>query len=118
MSFLQECLWRNFLEGFFGRIFFEKFLGGFFGGIFFWGVGIICLHCQSYLNMKGIDLFVKILVFVKILSLKNALKKGICPNTSFEIDTFCLSKLFAYKTSQEEFSHQIQTKIFRIEREY
>ena len=31
MSFLQECSWRNFLEGFFGRIFFEKFLGGFFG---------------------------------------------------------------------------------------
>ena len=37
MIFLQECLWRNFLEGFFVRTFFEKFLGGFFWEKFFLG---------------------------------------------------------------------------------
>ena len=52
----------NFLDDFFGR--------NFLGGIFWEDIlrGILCLHCESYLNMKGIDLFVKILVFVKILS--------------------------------------------------
>ena len=54
----------NFLD-FFGRIFWGGFFGGFFWRIFgriFLG-GIICLHCHqlSYLNLKGIDAFVKIL---------------------------------------------------------
>ena len=42
-------------------------------------------------------------------------KKGRCPDTSFRIDIFCVSKLFAYKTCQKEFSHQIQTKAFKKE---
>ena len=56
------------LSGFFFDIW--RIFRIFFG--FFWNFwedfleGILCLHC--YLNMKGIDLFVKILVFVKILS--------------------------------------------------
>ena len=44
---MAGIFWKNFLEGYF----WEKFLGGIFK-----------------LNMKGIDLFVKILDFVKILS--------------------------------------------------
>ena len=47
--------------GFFGKIFWEDFLGGFLGG-FFWR------NSLCYFNVEGIDLFVKILVFVKILS--------------------------------------------------
>ena len=39
-----------FLEVFFG----EDFLGGIFGGRNFL-VEFLCLHCLSYLNMKGID---------------------------------------------------------------
>ena len=35
-----------------------------------------CLHSKSYLNMEGIDLFVKILVFVKILSQWRRRKEG------------------------------------------
>ena len=46
------------MGGFFGRNFWEEFLGGTFWEDFFGG---------SYLNIKGMDLFVKILVFVKIL---------------------------------------------------
>ena len=38
-------------------------MGGFFGRIFFRRNST-----KSYLNIEGIDLFVKILVFVKILS--------------------------------------------------
>ena len=54
-----------FLGGFFGRNFFGGiFLGGFFWEEFF--VYIVKVIC--YLNMKGINLFVSILVFVKILS--------------------------------------------------
>ena len=50
---LLRFFWRIFFEDFFGGIFWENFLGG-----------ILCSHCQSllsYLNMEGIDLFVKIL---------------------------------------------------------
>ena len=43
-----------FLDKFFGRIFLEELLGG-----FFW---------EEFFVYIGIDLFVKILVFVKILS--------------------------------------------------
>ena len=57
-----ENFWKDFLGGFFGRILWEDFfLGGFFGG-FFWR------NSLCYFNVEGIDLFVKILVFVKILS--------------------------------------------------
>ena len=60
--FLVEFFGRNFLEEFFGRIFWEDFFGrNFFGRIF--GRNSI----KNYLNMEGIYLFVKILVFVKIL---------------------------------------------------
>ena len=51
--FLGEYFERNILE----EMFWEDFLGE-----------ILCLHCQlSYLNMERIDMFVKILDFVKIL---------------------------------------------------
>ena len=48
-----------------GEIFWGKFFWGNFFGEDFLG-GILCLH--YYLNMNRMDLFVKILVFVKILS--------------------------------------------------
>ena len=51
-----------FWEDFFGRIFWEDF----FGRIFFVRTFEMS-STKSYLNMEGIDLFVKILVFVKIL---------------------------------------------------
>ena len=61
--FFTEFFWRNFL----GEIFWEDFLGGFlredFLGEDFFGRN----STKSYLNIEGIDLFVKILVFVKIL---------------------------------------------------
>ena len=52
--FLEKFFGRIFLGGFFGRI----YLGGFLGG-FFW---------EEFFAYIGIDLFVKILVFVKIMS--------------------------------------------------
>jgi hypothetical protein len=62
--FLEEYFWEKFFgRNFLGEIFGRIFWGGFFGRNF--------LHCESqlsYLNMEGIDLFVTILVFVKILS--------------------------------------------------
>ena len=60
--FFVEFLWRNILGGFFERI----FLGGFFWEEFF-GRIFGRNSTKSYLNMEEIDLFVKILVFVKIL---------------------------------------------------
>ena len=63
--FLVEFLRRNFLGGFFGRI----FLGGFFVEDFFGRNST-----KSYLNIEGIDLLVKILVFVKILYLRKGRK--------------------------------------------
>ena len=48
-----------FLEDFFGGMFWEKFFRRIFSGGFFWEEFLVCI---------GIDLFVKILVFVKILS--------------------------------------------------
>ena len=70
-TFLAEFFWWNFLgdifwdfffeEVFFGRIFWEDF----FGRIFF-GRTFERSSTKSYLNMEGIDLFVKILVFVLI----------------------------------------------------
>ena len=61
-NFLVECFGRNFLGGFFGRIFF----GGFFWEDF-WEDLFGRNSTKSYLSIEGIDLFVKILVFVKIL---------------------------------------------------
>ena len=60
---MEEFFWWNFFGGiswekFFGRIFLEGFLGGLLEG-FFW---------EEFFVYIGIDLFVKILVFVKILS--------------------------------------------------
>ena len=52
-NFVGEIFW----EDFFGRNFLGGYLGGFFGRN----------STKSYLNMEGIDLFLKILVFVKIL---------------------------------------------------
>jgi hypothetical protein len=71
--FLEEFFGRNFLGGFifgriflggffwedfFGRIFWEDYLEDFLGGILW----------EEFFVYIGIDLFVKILVFVKILS--------------------------------------------------
>ena len=55
--FFEEFFWRNFSEGFLRGFFGEDFWEEFFGR-----------NYLSYLNIEGIDLFVKILVFVKILS--------------------------------------------------
>ena len=55
------------MEKYFGRIFWEDFLGGFFGEDFFfertvWRNSLFTLVSKlSYLNMKGIYVFVKIL---------------------------------------------------------
>ena len=57
----MECFGGNFLEGFlgrtFGRIFWEDYWEDFLGGIL----------CEELFVYIGIDLFVKTLVFVKIL---------------------------------------------------
>ena len=55
--FLEKFFWRIFLGGFFWRIFLEDFFGGLLGGIL----------KEEFFIYIGIDLFVKILVFVKIL---------------------------------------------------
>ena len=69
---------RNFFWGIFWRIFWKDFrrifLGGFLGGLFleeFFG-----RNSLFYFNVEGIDLFVKILVFVKILSKSRRRKEG------------------------------------------
>ena len=63
------------MEKFFGRIFWGRiFLGGFFWEDFLGGFlrrilgGILWEELFVLLDVEGIDLFVKILVFVKILS--------------------------------------------------
>ena len=58
MNFLGICL-EDFFGGiFFGGFFGKNFLGGFLGGMIW----------EEFFVYIGIDLFVKILVFVKILS--------------------------------------------------
>ena len=59
------------------RIFWEDFLGGFFWEDFF-----VRIFCEDFFwenffgrNSLGIDLFVKILVFVKILYLRKGRKE-------------------------------------------
>ena len=65
-NFLGRIIWEKFLGGFFWKEFFGRnFLGGIFWEKFF---GRNYLFTLWYLNMEGIDLYVKILVFVKILS--------------------------------------------------
>ena len=51
----------------FDGIFLEKYYGRIFGGRFFWEEFLGEIRQKSYLNMEGSDMFVKILVFVKIL---------------------------------------------------
>ena len=80
-DFFDGIFGRNFLGGFF----WDDFLGGFFWGGILWEeffgrnslftlLKLFELRTFKYylkglnLNMEGIDLFVKILVFVKILS--------------------------------------------------
>ena len=53
----MECFGGNFLEGFLGRIFWEDYWEDFLGGILW----------EELFVYIGIDLFVKTLVFVKIL---------------------------------------------------
>ena len=61
-DFFDGIFWWNFLGGFF----WEDFLEDFFGRN----------STKSYLNIEGIDLFVKILVFVKILSKSRRKEEG------------------------------------------
>ena len=56
---------------FFGR----NFLGGFFLGGIVWEDFFGNNSTKIYLHMEGIDLFVKILVFVKILYLRKGRKE-------------------------------------------
>ena len=66
--FLVKCFWRKFfLEDFFGRIFLEDFFGRIIWRIF----------GEEFFVYIGIDLFVKILVFIQILSQWRRKKEGI-----------------------------------------
>ena len=67
----EKFVVRNW-EDFSGRFFLEEFLGGFFWEEFNKKLlnRVYFSFRKSYLNMKRIDFFVKILVFVKILYLR------------------------------------------------
>ena len=68
--FWEKTFGRMFLGGlFWGGIFWEDFWEDFLGGLF----GRI--STEIYLNIEGIDLFAKILVFVKILYLRKGRKE-------------------------------------------
>ena len=68
--FLVEFFGRNLLGGYFWEDFYgNNFWGGLLGGFF--GRN----STKSYLNIEGIDLLVKILVFVKILYLRKGRRK-------------------------------------------
>ena len=69
----MEFFGKNFLGRFFGRI----FLGGFLWEDFFVEDFFGRNLTKSYLNIEGIDLLVKILVFVKILYLRKGRKEKI-----------------------------------------
>ena len=59
---MGEIFWEDFLGGYFWEDFYGRnFLGGLLGEFF--GRN----STKSYLNIEGINLFVNILVFVKIL---------------------------------------------------
>ena len=68
--FREKFFWRIFWEDIFGRIFMGGFLWEDFFGEYFFGRN----STKSYLNIEGIDLLVKILVFVKILYLRKGRK--------------------------------------------
>ena len=57
------------------EFFWWYFLGGIFWGGIFWEDIFWKNSTKIYLHMKGIDLFVKILVFVKILYLRKGGRK-------------------------------------------
>ena len=75
MGIFQDFLGGFFLEGFFGRI----FLGGFFGGDFLGGFFLGGILWEEFFVYIGIDLFVNILVFVKILSKSKEGRKNLDP---------------------------------------
>ena len=66
--FLGEFFW----EGFFGRTFWDDFFGRIFWEDSFWKIFLRGLFGgflgRKVFYMEGINLFVKILIFVKILS--------------------------------------------------
>ena len=64
--FLTEFFWLNFL----GEIIWEDIFGRIFMGGIFWEDFFGRNSTKSCLNIEGIDLFVKILAFVKILDLR------------------------------------------------
>ena len=60
--FLEDFFWRNFFEGIFLEDFFEGIFGGFFLKDFFGRNTLLKSPSYlNYLNLKGIDAFVKIL---------------------------------------------------------
>ena len=68
--------WGIFLGNFFGGFFWEDFFWRIFLGGFLWEEFFGRNSTKSYLNIEGIDLLVKILVFVKILYLRKGRKEG------------------------------------------
>ena len=95
---MEELFDRNFLGGFFWQDFLGRnSLGGFFWEVFFGRNSYIVkvVSQLSYLNMEGIDLFVKILVFVKILS-ESTRKEG-----RISILRSARGKLIALKNGQK-----------------
>ena len=70
-GFFEGIFWEDFLKEFFGRIFWEEFFGRNFLGENFWedffGRNSLFTLLKSA-KLLQIDLFVKILVFVKFLS--------------------------------------------------
>ena len=67
--FLEDLFRRIFWRNFLGEIFLEGFFGGSFWEIFLWGFFWEDLFARnSLITLELIDLFVKILVFVEILS--------------------------------------------------
>ena len=103
-----------------GGIFWEKFFVRTFSGRTFLGGtfwenflrGILCLHWLSYLNMIGIDLFVKILFFVKILSQCRTRKEG--NFQSLEVRGQVPSHLKIHFMLTNEFSRQFTVCSFAI----
>ena len=65
-EFIEGFLGGIYWEDFFGRIFWEDFLGGFFWEEFFGRNSLFTLLKSA--KLLQIDLFIKILFFVKILS--------------------------------------------------
>ena len=88
---MAGIFWRIF-----GRIFLEGFLGGFFWEEFlrriFWEK-FFGRNSLFYFDVEGIDLFVKILVFVKILSKsKEGRKEGGRIHSFWILNEYCISR--------------------------